>query len=155
MVRPLNKMQGWLQRRYREEIETLDLDTVWAEHQNISAARVLDREVPSVCLASLGGRTGWFFSVQKKKEKEKTEKVAQGQDTECCVGSGKFDIYFLYRTLTLKRYQALFGFSCPQLPWINVSNSFAIKQSWCFTTIVLAPVSDWLSFRTLLLQTSS
>lgn len=81
-----------------------------------------------MCLASPGRKSKLVFSVQKN---TKTEKVAKGQATECCVGPGKFDIH-IFRSLTPAQFQLLFELSCLWIHWINVSNRFSIKQSQGF-----------------------
>lgn len=82
-----------------------------------------------MCLASPGRKSKLVFSVQKN---TKPEKVAKGQATECCVGPGKFDIHNIFRSLTPAQFQLLFELSCLWIHWINVSNSFSIKQSQGF-----------------------
>lgn len=89
-----------------------------------------------------GGRASWY-SVCRGIKKQK--KVAKGQATACWVGSGRFDTYHLFRSLTLVQFQLPFGLSCLRLHWINVSNSFPIKQSQSFIPFVIASVRVWLS----------
>lgn len=126
--------------------------SIWAESQNISAVRVLDWRSSIGVVGKPGEEEQAGFQCAKEYKNRKSSQ-RPGNGVLCRPRevwySPPFQISNPGAISTMVWTFLLW------LRWINVSNSFPIKQSQSFLPLVMASVRVGLSFRKTMLQTSS